>query len=192
MRFYLGLALMVILVSSCGRQYHMAAGEHADTDSSFVYTLPFPEGNKHLLVQGYNSWFSHKGRLGLDFKMKKGSPITAARGGVVVRVQEGFTKGGIHRKYYGKANSVIIRHEDGTQALYGHLKHNGALVQVGDTVRQGQLIAYSGSTGYSAFPHLHFSVWGPSPNGRRLLLPTRFHTRSGIKYLKPGKWYKAF
>jgi murein DD-endopeptidase MepM/ murein hydrolase activator NlpD len=192
MRFYLGVALMAFVFSSCGRQYYMTAGEPADADSSFVYTLPYPEGTKHLLVQGYNSWFSHKGRLGLDFKMKKGSPVLAARGGVVVRVQEGFNTGGVNKKYYGKANSVIIKHDDGSQALYGHLKQNGALVQVGDTVRQGQLIAYSGSTGYSAFPHLHFSVWNAGANGRRMLLPTRFHTRNGVKYLKPGKWYKAF
>jgi len=192
MRFYLGVVLLAFLFASCGRQYHMAAGENADTDSSFVYTLPYPEGNKHLLIQGYNSWFSHKARLGLDFKMRKGSPITAARAGVVVRVQEGFTKGGVNKKYYGKANSVVIRHDDGSQALYGHLKQNGAVVNVGDTIQQGQLIAYSGSTGYSAFPHLHFSVWNATPNGRRQLLPTRFHTRKGIKYLKPGKTYKAF
>jgi murein DD-endopeptidase MepM/ murein hydrolase activator NlpD len=190
MRFYLGAVLIMVLFSSCGKQYHMAKSEAVDTDSSYVYVLPYPEGTKRLLIQGYNSWFSHKGRLGLDFKMKKGSPVTAARAGVVVRVQESFTKGGVHSRYYGKANSVVIRHDDGSQALYGHLQHNGALVQLGDTVRQGQLIAYSGSTGYSAFPHLHFSVWNPAPNGRRLL-PTRFHTRKGIKYLKPGKWYKA-
>jgi murein DD-endopeptidase MepM/ murein hydrolase activator NlpD len=109
---------------------------------------------------------------------------------VVVRVQQDFTKGGINKKYYGRANAVVIKHDDGTQAIYGHLRHNGALVQPGDTVRQGQLIAYSGSTGYSAFPHLHFSVWSTAPTGR-MLLPTRFHTRRGIRYLKPGKWYKS-
>jgi murein DD-endopeptidase MepM/ murein hydrolase activator NlpD len=190
MRF-LAIGLLVVFISSCGRQYHMATGETYDTDSSYVYALPYPQGEKHLLVQGYNSWFSHKGRLGLDFKMKKGSPVLAARNGIVLRVQESFNTGGVGKKYYGKANSVIIKHEDGSQALYGHLKQNGALVQPGDTVRQGQLIAYSGSTGYSAFPHLHFSVWNAGPNGRRLLLPTRFQTRKGIRYLKPGKWYKA-
>src|SRR6476620_3636107 len=158
MRWICYSVLLIFFFSSCGRQYHMAKSEAEDTDSSYVYTLPYPEGTNRLLIQGYNSWFSHKGRLGLDFKMPKGSPVTAARAGVVVRVQESYTKGGVHRKYYGKANSVVIRHDDGTQALYGHLKHNGALVQVGDTIRQGQLIAYSGSTGYSAFPHLHFSV----------------------------------
>lgn len=190
-RLCLGVILLFFF-SSCGRQFHMATGEKDDTDSSYIYALPYPQGDKHLLVQGYNSWFSHKGRLGLDFKMKKGSPILAARNGVVLRVQESFTTGGVGKKYYGKANSVVIRHEDGTQALYGHLKQNGALVQPGDTVRQGQLIAYSGSTGYSAFPHLHFSVWNAGANGRRMLLPTRFYTRKGVMYLKPGKWYKAF
>ena len=169
----------------------MATGETQDADNTYIYALPYPQGDKHLLVQGYNSWFSHKGRLGLDFKMKRGSPVLAARPGIIVRVQENFTAGGVNKKFYGKANTVVIKHEDGSQALYGHLKQNGALVNVGDTIRQGQLIAYSGSTGYSAFPHLHFSVWNIGANGQRMLLPTRFQTRKGVKYLKPGKWYKA-
>lgn len=181
---------MALLFSSCGRQYHLAKGVTEDADSSYVYTLPYPEGRTHLLVQGYNSWFSHKGRMGLDFKMKTGSPVTAARTGVVVRVQEGFTKGGVHKRFYGKANAVIVQHEDGTRAYYGHLKYNGAVVQPGDTVQVGQLLGYSGSTGYSAFPHLHFMILGVTPSGR-VQLPARFQTRKGIKYLKPGKWYKA-
>jgi murein DD-endopeptidase MepM/ murein hydrolase activator NlpD len=122
--------------------------------------------------------------------MSKGSPIHAARGGVVVSVQESFTTGGLNKKYFRRANMVVIKHEDGTQAYYGHLKHNGAVVAPGDSIKQHQLIAYSGNTGYSAFPHLHFVVRGPSPDGWRPL-PTRFQTRNGARYLKPGKSYRA-
>lgn len=172
-------------------QYKFANQELALKDSSYVYTLPFPPGNKSLLVQGYRSKFSHKNRLALDFKMKKGSLVTAAREGVVVRVEESFTKGGTNKKYLGKANMVVIRHADGSQAMYAHLQHNGALVNIGDTVKTGQVIAKSGSTGYSALPHLHFIVWGPVPGGGRSQLPTRFYTRKGIQYLKPGKKYEA-
>ncbi|HVG41526.1 MAG TPA: M23 family metallopeptidase, partial [Chitinophagaceae bacterium] len=109
-----------------------------------------------------------------------------------VSVQESATKGGLKNKYLHNGNYVIIRHNDGTQAYYGHLQFNGALVQVGDTITQGQAIAKSGSTGYSAFPHLHFIVWGRTSSGGRSSLPTRFKTRKGVKYLKPGTWYKAF
>ena len=163
--------------SSCGVQYQLASEDLAQKDSSFVYTLPYPKGDKHLLIQGYKSKLSHKNRLALDFKMKKGSPVAAAREGVVIRVEERYTKGGYKKKYLGKANVVVIRHSDGSQAMYAHLQHNGALVQVGDSVKAGQVIAKSGSTGYSAMPHLHFIVWGPVPGGGRSQLPTRFQTK---------------
>jgi len=187
------LILIVILTAgaSCGRQFHFSSADETTQDSSYVYALPYPPGTSRLVVQGYRSGFSHKNRLALDFKMKKGSPITAARDGVVVRVEEGYKKGGTSKKYLGKANVVVIRHEDGSQAMYAHLQYNGALVNVGDTVKRGQLIARSGSTGYSAIPHLHFIVWGPVPGGGRSQLPTRFLTSKGVKYLKPGKKYKS-
>lgn len=179
---------LLFILSSCGVQYH-SPRSMPGTDTSYVYALPYKNDRSHLLIQGYNSWFSHRGRLALDFKMKKGSEVTAARPGVVVRVEQSFTKGGVNKKYYRKANHVTILHSDGSQAYYGHLQHNGALVHVGDTVQQGQVIAKSGSTGYSAFPHLHLIVWGPVPGGGRSQLPIRFRTRKGVGYLKPGKWY---
>jgi murein DD-endopeptidase MepM/ murein hydrolase activator NlpD len=185
------VSILFVFLFSCGTQYRFATREAAAADSSYVYALPFPEGKSHLVVQGYNSRFSHRGRLGLDFKMKKGSPVAAARSGVVAALQESNTRGGIKRKYYRQANSVTVRHSDGTLSFYGHLQHNGVDVNIGDTVQQGQVIARSGSTGYSLFPHLHFSVWQPSATGRRMLLPVRFNTRKGIRYLRPGRWYRA-
>lgn len=181
---------LLLLLTSCGVQ-HQFAGTTTDEDNSFIYALPYPTGEKHLLLQGYKSSFSHKGRMALDFKMKKGSAVTAAREGVVVRVEESFKKGGLHKKYLRKANQVVIRHSDGSQAYYGHLQFNGAVVNVGDTVKQGQLIARSGSTGYSVTPHLHFIVWGPQPGGGRGQMPTRFMTKDGPRYLKPGRNYTA-
>jgi len=178
------------LFASCGVQYKLTKDELHDADSSYIYALPYPPGKSYLLIQGYNSRFSHRGRLNLDFKMRKGSPVHAARGGVVVSVEQGFKNGGLHKRYFRKANYVVIQHEDGTRAYYGHLQYNGLVVKAGDTVQQHQLIAYSGDTGYSAFPHLHFVVRGPTPDGYKPL-PTRFQTRKGAKYLKPGVWYKS-
>src|SRR5688500_530660 len=103
--------VLVLLLSSCGRQFHFSAADAAP-DTTYIYHLPFPPGNTHLMIQGYNSQFSHRGRMGLDFKMKTGSRITAARGGVVVALQEGNTKGGASSKYFRQANSVTIRHSD--------------------------------------------------------------------------------
>ena len=190
MKFLVAVVLLAGL-SSCGVQYQLANEDLAQRDSSFVYSLPYPQGKKYLLIQGYKSKLSHKNRMALDFKMKKGSPVTAAREGLVVRVEQGYTRGGYSKKYLGKANVVVIRHLDNSQAMYAHLQHNSVLVKVGDSVKAGQMIAKSGSTGYSAMPHLHFIVWGPVAGGGRSQLPTRFQTKSGARYLKPGKYYRA-
>ena len=159
-------------------------------DSSFVYALPYEEGEKHRLVQGYFGPFSHKERAALDFKMKRGTKITAARSGVVMRLKEDGNRGGWSRKYRSEGNYIIIQHADGSRSGYWHLQQNGALVSVGDSVKQGQVIALSGKTGYAAMPHLHFLVWGYDDNRQWQQVPTRFQTSKGIKYLKPLKRYK--
>ena len=160
-------------------------------DNSFIYSLPYRKGESHLLVQAYQSRFSHKNEFALDFRMHKGSKVCAARSGVVVEVKEDSRRGGLKAKFLSEGNHVIIRHDDGTYGNYWHLRHNGVLVQVGDSVVQGQLIALSGNTGYTAFPHLHFEVTTEFTAGRNQI-PTRFHTRKGDRYLKPLHWYRAF
>ena len=159
-------------------------------DSSYVYALPYEEGKSYRLVQGYFGPFSHKERAALDFKMKRGTKITAARGGTVVRVKEDGDRGGWNRKYRPYGNNIVIQHEDGSRAGYWHLQLNGALVNVGDTVKKGQVIALSGKTGYSAMPHLHFMVWSFDPQRQWRQVPTRFQTSRGIKYLRPWKKYR--
>jgi murein DD-endopeptidase MepM/ murein hydrolase activator NlpD len=159
-------------------------------DSSYVYALPFENGRSHRLVQGYFGIFSHKERAALDFQMKKGTQIAAAREGVVVRVKEDGRRGGWNRKYRKDGNFLIIQHPDGTRAGYWHLQHNGALVNVGDTVRKGQPIALSGRTGYAVMPHLHFLVWAFDENRQWMQIPTRFQTSSGIQYLRAWGKYR--
>src|SRR5436190_9362433 len=156
-------------------------------DTSYVYSLPYQPGKKYLLIQGYMSSFSHKGEYALDFKMKKGTKICAARPGVVIGLREDSDKGGLKPAMLSEGNYIIIQHADGTRGNYWHLKKNGALVNVGDTIQKGQVIGLSGNTGYTAFPHLHFEVVDPLKGQ----IPTRFSTSKGIKYLRPGKWHKA-
>jgi murein DD-endopeptidase MepM/ murein hydrolase activator NlpD len=157
-------------------------------DSSYVYSLPYESGKRYRMIQGYFSSFSHRERAALDFKMKRGTKICAARGGVVVRVKEDGDRGGWNRKYRRYGNNIIIEHEDGTRAGYWHLQKDGALVAVGDTVQQGQVIGLSGKTGYAALPHLHFMVWKSDTDGWQQV-PTRFETKRGIRYLKGMKRY---
>ena len=158
-------------------------------DTSYVYSLPFEKGTAHLVVQGYFSAYSHKNRAAIDFKMKRGTKITAARGGVVIRLKENGKRGGLHNKYRQDGNLVVIQHNDGTRAGYWHLQENGVLVNIGDTIEQGQVIALSGKTGYSALPHLHFLVW-TNRNNQWQQVATRFQTSDGPKYLRPFRKYR--
>ena len=160
-------------------------------DSSYVYALPYENKTAHLLIQGYFSHFSHKERAALDFKMKRGTKILAARDGVVVRVKEDGNKGGLNKKYRPYGNNIVIQHPDGSRAGYWHLQHDGALVKVGDSVKKGQVIALSGKTGYTALPHLHFLVWTFNNQGDWQQVPTRFQTSKGIKYLRSMRKYQS-
>jgi len=159
-------------------------------DTSFVYHLPFANNTSHRLVQGYFSHYSHKNRIALDFKMKRGTEIFAARSGVIVRVKEDGNRGGWNKKYRPDGNLIVIQHEDGSKAGYWHLQQNGALVNLGDTVLQGQLIGISGKTGYTLFPHLHFLVWRFDKAGQWQQIATRFKTSKGNVYLRRFKKYR--
>jgi murein DD-endopeptidase MepM/ murein hydrolase activator NlpD len=158
-------------------------------DTSYVYALPYEQGKRYRMVQGYFSPFTHRERAALDFKMKRGTNICSVREGVVVRVKEDGERGGYNKKYRADGNNIVIQHADGTRSGYWHIQKNGALVNAGDTVQKGQVIALSGKTGYAAFPHLHFLVWH-SRNGEWQQVATRFETTKGIKYLRPLRRYK--
>ena len=86
---------------------------------------------------------NHKG---VDIGTPMGTPILAAKNGTVTWAS---SNGG-----YGEC--IIINHGKGNSTLYGHL--SGYNVKMGDTVTQGQVIGYSGSTGNSTGPHLHFGI----------------------------------
>jgi murein DD-endopeptidase MepM/ murein hydrolase activator NlpD len=132
---------------------------------------------------------SHKNELSLDFKMKPGTTVCAAREGVVTSTREDSDRGGMKDEYMNDGNHVVIQHSDGSYAAYWHLQKDGALVNEGDTVSKGQAIGLSGNTGYSAFPHLHFEVYKTSLSYSTI--PTRFNTKKGIRYLRPGKFYRS-
>lgn len=83
---------------------------------------------------------------GIDIGVDTGTPIVAADSGVVI--EAGWLGG------YGYA--VVIDHGNGLSTLYGH--NSDLAVSPGQSVQQGQVIAYAGSTGYSTGPHCHFEV----------------------------------
>ncbi len=147
-------------------------------DANFRYTLPFLPGNAFQVAQGYGGTFTHFGHshYAIDFWMKQGTPICAARSGRVMRVVQHFTEGGLDASHWHQCNRVDIRHSDGSFACYCHLKVNGAAVREGQNVSAGEVIAYSGNTGYSGGPHLHFQVTHQETNSG---VPTFFEDHRG-------------
>lgn len=129
-------------------------GQRAMAKSSSPYKLPWGQGKTFFVGQGNRSFTSHRGRHlhAWDFWMPLGTKITAARAGVVLRVEQDFDGIGL------KSNFLHVQHDDRTIAVYAHIKKHGALVAPGDNVVQGQEIALSGMVGQTLNPHLHFVV----------------------------------
>ena len=135
------------------------------------FELPWAYGVSFKTGQSFHGSLSHHGSEGyaVDFPMAVGTPIHAARRGLVVLVTEHFTEGAWRQDLRDKSNQVTIAHEDGSLSRYMHLRPRGALVELGQWVESGELIGYSGNVGYTNGPHLHFDVSRP---GRDLVTQT--------------------
>lgn len=130
-------------------------------DPKALYRLPFEDGHTFLISQ------SHGGAItthttadsahAVDIVMPERTPIMAARAGVVIDIENFHVRGGKEQDLLDKANSVTVLHEDGTMARYVHL-NAGQYSWIGQEVQAGTHIGYSGNTGYSSGPHLHFVV----------------------------------
>lgn len=88
------------------------------------------------------SWF----HAGIDYRADRGTPVVAGMDGKVIEI--GWGRG------YGM--TILVDHGGGLSSRYGHL--SGYAVGLGNYVSQGQVIGYSGNTGWSTGPHLHFEV----------------------------------
>lgn len=118
----------------------------------FVWPVPYTR----VITQ----YYGHNGHGGMDISDSNitGQDIIAADGGtVIVSAYRKGTSYGSYGKY------IVIDHGGGYQTLYAHCSE--LLVNVGDVVKQGQVIALVGNTGKSTGPHLHFEI---TVNGRRV------------------------
>jgi len=100
----------------------------------------------HGVVTSVFGWRWGRMHEGIDIAVASGTPVVSAAGGMVIVA--GWMGG------YG--NLVVVDHGNGIATAYGH--NTNVAVSVGQTVAQGQLIAYSGNTGNSTGPHVHFEV----------------------------------
>ncbi len=151
-------------------------------DEDQVYVLPYSPGSSYRVLQGYGSRFSHTGReqYAVDFKMVEGTPVHAARSGVVARIEESNSIGCWEDGCGRYANYIVVLHDDDTTGEYYHLAQYGALVEPGERVRAGQEIGLSGNTGHTTMPHLHFAVYRAVDWGRTQSIPVRFLSADGI------------
>lgn len=158
-------------------------------DTLYNYGLPFLKGKRYKVMQGQNTNFTHKGsfsKYAIDFDMAVGQTVCAMRDAVVVKTIDKYSKGGKSKRFRDYANLIVLYHSDGTFSQYVHLKKDGVLVKEGDSVKKGQAIGYSGNTGMSTAPHLHFAVYKPTINGL-VSIPYILDSIPTKRYLK-GKY----
>ena len=134
-------------------------GSSSTRPDDYVYAVPFGGRVPRPLIQGFAGGETHLGsmRYALDIAMPPNTPVFAARDGVVLYLQDGFTEGGGDPSLLECANLVVVAQWDRTMASYGHLSR-GIEVEVGDTVHVGDLLGWSGQTGFAGQAHLHFHV----------------------------------
>jgi murein DD-endopeptidase MepM/ murein hydrolase activator NlpD len=97
--------------------------------------------------------YNGKGHNGIDLRASVGTPVKSALLGTVV----GVGNTGTVRTCYSYGKWVLIQHPNGLSTLYAHLSLQS--VSEGQSVSTGQIIGYSGNTGYTTGPHLHFGVY---------------------------------
>jgi len=159
--------------------------------SEGIYQLPFKSNDKVKRTTApshtkYRPYYPYA----IDWYMPEGTPIYAARGGVIMLREARYnTFGGI--KFIEKGNYVEILHENKEVSLYGHFKWRGVTVKKGEYVKKGQLIGYSGQTGFALYPHLHFAVYKDIGDAFANIKPI-FSKNTDIKYLTNPVCWKKF
>lgn len=159
--------------------------------ASSPYILPWMVGTTHS-ANPHAARETSPQKYAIDVGMPIGTAIFAMRDGLVVRVEEAFVDGD---NVYLHENYIFVEHDDGTVARYAHLTYGGAVFGVGDRVRQGEIVGYSGHTGNSSGPHLHVDVtqsccagpadsdWNALPAGQTL--PLNFRNATTYPPRKP-------
>jgi len=125
-------------------------------------TYLFPVKIDKKVKISYSESPAHVGALinAVDFIVSVGTLIIAPCDGTVVDVKCDSDVGGLDKSFDALGNYIEIKHKNEEYSIYEHIKQNGSLVKVGDEVKAGQIIGYSGATGWLAHlgPHLHFDV----------------------------------
>ncbi len=141
-------------------QAKLKAADTTTVPSAGTSVLSWPLDSVHITQYFGNTEFARtaayngKGHNGIDLRASIGTPVHAALTGVV----EDTNLGVAPLCQYGKW--VLVKHANGLSTLYAHL--SSIQVSKGETVSTGDLLGYSGDTGYATGPHLHFTVYNSS------------------------------
>jgi murein DD-endopeptidase MepM/ murein hydrolase activator NlpD len=99
----------------------------------------------------------------------------------VIWTKDDYHMGGGGKYFLDKANYIKVLHDDGTYAVYAHILMGSAVVQPGDKVKAGDILARAGSSGYSTGPHLHFVV-RKNIGLKTLSIPFKFVDQNGLPF----------
>ena len=109
-------------------------------------------------------WGDGRNHKGIDIGMPEGTPLTMLTNGVV-------TSKGFEEKY---GNYVVYEMPDGQEIIYAHLSSYPGYVEVGKTLKAGDIVAFSGNTGRSTGAHLHLGLYAQSGQESSLINPAPF------------------
>lgn len=129
-----------------------------------------PLNGQGWLSQGIRGT-THQGRMeyAYDLATSIGTPIYAMRSGKVIALRDKYPDMGGGKENAARFNFIWIEHDNGYRSVYVHLQQgfmNKVNLKAGDFVEAGQLIGYSGNSGWSSGPHLHVEVQQPSRRRR--------------------------
>ena len=142
-------------------RFRWAFGDPEAIEDGTVYAIPLGPGLERQITQSFNGRFSHfqePSKNAVDIAMPIGTDIVAARSGIVTHIKDDYHMGGQTMFFLDKANFIRVLHNDGTFADYAHILMGTAEVEVGEQVCVGQVLARSGTSGFSTGPHLHFVI----------------------------------
>ncbi len=144
--------------------------------------LAYPVANPRV-TQGYGQTpdamrlYKSKTHNGVDYGVGVGTPVYATEDGVV-RAVDNNDVGTLKWQKYQYGKYVLIDHPNSLSTLYAHLSRQ--VVSPGQEVKRGDVIGYSGNTGYSTGPHVHLTVfWQPSVQFK-VIPPARGRVPVGI------------
>lgn len=144
------------------------AWPYSPTFAAHCQTLSGALGNVHCITQYFGntpfatanaSIYNGMGHDGIDIGMPIGTPVQAALSGTVLGTgnTDNYRSPTTGAQCYSFGQWVMVKHANGLATLYAHLSQIS--VSAGQTVTTGQVVGYSGMTGYATGPHLHFGVY---------------------------------